>query len=368
MEFSSGQTPVACSFSCRNKAHPLFRGRLGPIIRYGKKRPVINDAPPVPRKLKIISIFDLKIRTKSLLNTKKMFSIERQQSMRLSYAIVFSVLILVSWSNFSIAQTEVGYREHVVSQMSNYAFFIIAHPHGRTGTCFVYDADTSAAKQGYTLITNKHILEDADSVYVVVQLASQEQKGIDSITKRYSLYTENGDSIFVVHDSLDLAALYLDYIKGKPGSDYSIYSVKAKNIADSTEIFQGQRILFFGYPNNIRLNGCQPLTRQGIVAGVDQSPGIRGIKSVILIDAQVYGGSSGSPVFIDPVEGINDLRYFVSVIAGNIFTENYRIVDLKNRMGFSFSENTGLGYVMPAKELPVLAEAAKARYAKYRRK
>jgi len=245
--------------------------------------------------------------------------------------------------------------------MSNYAIFIKTYPNLKRGTGVIFDIDTTADYSGYTLITNKHLFKGADSIDLIIQLTNDEKMAVDTITKTYHLYSDSKDSLFVVHDSLDIVALYIDMIKApNQKKDLKLFSIKPHNIINFNDIHLGQSVIFFGYPMGIKLNGYRPLLRKGIVAGCDKQPQIKGFESIIYLDAQVYGGSSGSPVFLDPDYDIIGVKYFIGIVAASIDIRKYELSNIDHSELFYFQENIGIGIIMPIEKIVSIAERAKA--------
>lgn len=286
------------------------------------------------------------------------------------YLVIISLILFLGCMTVSAAQSqdEGNPRARLIQLFGNYTIYIRAYPNRQFCTGIIFRSDTASEAGGCTIVSNKHLLIGADSIQVLLQLTDEHKNSIDTITKNYQLYSESKDSLFCVHDSLDIATLYVNHIKGRPGQQLSIFTIKQINVIKPNEVFQGQSVLFFGYPKDIKLNGYRPIVRQGIIAGYDQAPRLPGMKHVIYLDAQVYGGSSGSPVFINPVERIKGLEFFVGIIAGYIYEEKGRVLGLKVGDTISLTENTGLGIVMPADEIAVLSDRARKRYEQHKSK
>jgi hypothetical protein len=281
-----------------------------------------------------------------------------------------SVFVLIE-SHVTFSQIDGSQKARLLQKLSNFPIFITAYPSNQFGTGIIFSAFANGISE-YTIVTCKHIFDRADSIHVLLQIIGEDDRPMDTITKSYRLYTKSKDSLFVVHDSLDLGALYVNYINQPAGQGGSIYTIKDYNLVDPDSLFQGQEVVFFGYPEGIKMDGYRPLARKGIIAGYERAPGYKGLKSVIYLDGQVYGGSSGSPVFINPIvtplEEMGWPKIFVGIIAQYILTEDYRIIALHEKDVFSFKENTGIGIIMAAEDISLLANKAKNRYQQYRLK
>lgn len=120
---------------------------------------------------------------------------------------------------------------------------------------------------------------------------------------------------------------------------------------DFANIPTGDDIFFLGYPLNLGIQNVpklSPLIRIGVVA-------LKNNDSTLLLDANVYPGSSGSPVFYKPVLAQQDGNTtnigtrrpckFLGIVSGNICTIEEAISKRTGRTRTIFEENAGLGIV-----------------------
>ena len=174
----------------------------------------------------------------------------------------------------------------------------------KTGTCFFYNVQhsTNADLQIPLLITNRHVIEDGKRG--IVQMFKM---GPDGLPKSKDKLNIEFDSQFLsaafVDKTMDLAAfpiaplINLASTSGTPlffrATDKSI--LPTQNIID--EFSAIEEIIFIGYPSGIidTISGF-PIIRKGVTATPIWSD-FQGTKQY-LIDAGVFPGSSGSPVFI----------------------------------------------------------------------
>lgn len=170
------------------------------------------------------------------------------------------------------------------------------------GTCFFfrYKFDSGAYKNKYSmfLITNRHVVENAKSVVLRFNNSFDNETVLIGNTFKIEIKEP-----WYNHSSLDLAILpftpILRYIKDIKKRAYfqpitnEIIFTQAKNAL----INFIEDIFFIGYPRGIydSYNNI-PVIRKGINA----TPIIFDYNDlpVFLIDASVYPGSSGSPVFL----------------------------------------------------------------------
>jgi hypothetical protein len=116
-------------------------------------------------------------------------------------------------------------------------------------------------------------------------------------------------------------------------------------------------VVFTGYPLDIMVNGNQPLLRRGTIAGVDT------VKNRIYLDADAFGGSSGSPVFINfdsPLHHEFQKTYgqiFIGMIAGYVPFQKWLVDRETGRPEMRQTENSGIAVVVPAETIKLFADS-----------
>ena len=155
------------------------------------------------------------------------------------------------------------------------------------------------------LVTNKHVLEDARQiefkVFTCDENGDPDYQNMETITLkeddliRYS-YGHNSKNVDI---QIILLSKFLDNSRLINKSFY-IRTVSDKNICDQKQLenlFAIEDIVFVGYPNGMwdEVNHL-PIIRTGTTASL-LTKDYNG-KPSFLIDASVFPGSSGSPVFI----------------------------------------------------------------------
>lgn len=157
---------------------------------------------------------------------------------------------------------------------------------------------------GYFLVTNKHVV--ADSRTGKITLTRQSGSTDPSSKSPYSIFvTEDFWSLWKGHpdDDIDVCSLPSGPIINSIADEdvrFSFEGISTKmtpNEENIDDIGLIEDVLFIGYPNGIfdRKQNF-PVARKGITATpakVDNEG-----KPIFLIDASVFPGSSGSPVFI----------------------------------------------------------------------
>ena len=171
-----------------------------------------------------------------------------------------------------------------------------------TGTGFFYNHNVKSepGKQIPLLVTNKHVVQGADKVRLLMHKAKKEE---NSFTVN-GYYTVDLLGSWQEHpDGLDLVAYsiagVLREVEEKQDSVYKI-NIVGKIIptsADEEDFSAVEDILMIGYPNGLwDSTNNLPIFRKGITA-THPAVDFRGAPEFV-IDAACFPGSSGSPVFL----------------------------------------------------------------------
>lgn len=191
---------------------------------------------------------------------------------------------------------------------SEQLFFTTVYIAGRgqtgqwTGTGFVvrYEIDAGTVD---VLVTNKHVLAGAAELDVRFVQAGEDGQPLPQATQ--TTITDFGSESWLGHpdDEVDVAAMFLGPVvnqmheQGRSpfykafSADLMLTSLKADDL-DALE-----SVTFVGYPNGLfDTQSFLPIARRGQTATPIQA-NYRGAPA-FLIDASVFGGSSGSPVIL----------------------------------------------------------------------
>ena len=170
-----------------------------------------------------------------------------------------------------------------------------------TGTGFFYLASIQLSEEDtrskLLLISNKHVLEEGLGKMTLTLNRKKEDGTPDYGVLR--TFTLNGfANLYTSHpdEDVDLACVDVSSISH---SDACIKYLDEKFLRPISyeRVALGSDVLFVGYPNDYYdTTNNLPLVRKGTLASMPDID-FRGLGNIV-IDAQVFGGSSGSPVFV----------------------------------------------------------------------
>jgi len=175
-----------------------------------------------------------------------------------------------------------------------------------TGTGFFFSFLDNAKTGQYvpTIVTNKHVIKDA--IIGKLRFSLKDKEGKPLIGEYFDLILDEFESRWVKHpdDIVDLCILPIANIheeieKSEKSLYYSAFTMKDIPTARelSKDFSKIEDITIIGYPDGIwdSFNNM-PVVRKGITATALQANFNNEPK--FLVDAAIYGGSSGSPVLI----------------------------------------------------------------------
>ena len=237
------------------------------------------------------------------------------------------------------------------------------------GTGFLVVKKVSDTQQQIFLVTNKHVIAKADGTGKIVGKFNKaffsfikDENGSPKLGDSVTINVNNLTDMFLQHPdpTVDLAIcnisdLYTQLTQNLKQNIF-IRTISIDMIPSKTETFDAiEDVLFVGYPDGIfDQKNHLPIMRKGITASPFEVDFNGGKKFVI--DAQVFPGSSGSPVFIKEQNmkngtfSIGTERYFFVGIISKVFHRN-EVGDLIQTVapttlqnnGFSVKQMIGLG-------------------------
>lgn len=171
-----------------------------------------------------------------------------------------------------------------------------------TGTGFLYLAEiplgNGETRSKLLLISNKHVLMNGQGK-LLLSLNRRGNDGKPILGDVVDFAFEEFDALYFGHtdNDVDLACVDVSTIShgdaylGRIGPEFLIP-------IDYEKVALGGDVVFIGYPNDYYdIANNLPLVRKGTLASMPNVD-FNG-KGVVVIDAEVFSGSSGSPVFVD---------------------------------------------------------------------
>jgi hypothetical protein len=235
-----------------------------------------------------------------------------------------------------------------------------------TGFFFNFKINNEDDRKVSTLITNKHVIENASKIHIHFNKADENNNPLVGQTTKVTI-AEIKD-YFMVHPDpkIDLAIAntspLINLLKNNGDNAF------VKGFAESLMLFDddldfitsGDDILMVGYPRGLKddINN-QPIFRKGITA---TNPNLKyNGKHEFLIDIAAYEGSSGSPVFLyyngayttkdDKIEYGRKIK-LLGILYGSIkfpeITKNFEIEELKQETYTKVFNYTNLGVCINA--------------------
>lgn len=235
------------------------------------------------------------------------------------------------------------------------------------GTGFL--VSTEFEKEHLVFVTNKHLTANRDHILLRINKTNITDKERSFIRVRIDLDMEKSieghDSYFYDGDSAHFAVSLYEH--PNDSVDVSCFKFPAWAIFDivvyqleniDLKIFGvGDPILFVTfltphrYLSLVGESRNLPFIRSGIISRVYNEPirvGNGYIKDYIMIDSQVFGGNSGSPVFLNKYifeKGLTIRRKdLVGLIAGHVPTLD-PLIPLDQQSDFASKQNYGIGIV-----------------------
>lgn len=195
----------------------------------------------------------------------------------------------------------------------------------------------------YFIVTNKHVIKDAVKGILQFNLSKNDQPDLG---RKYSLIFNDFEKIWFGHNNPDidiaiapivpfLNELKKDHINIFFKAIPLIYALKQENIKEVDAI---EDILIIGYPNGIYdKKNLLPIVRKGITA-TPANIDFEG-KPIFLIDASIFPGSSGSPVFICNTGGTSKQGFdkqsktrfiFMGIVASVLIKQDINKIEIIN--------------------------------------
>lgn len=230
-----------------------------------------------------------------------------------------------------------------------------------TGFLLGVPLDDRSDRQIVLLISNKHVFGDGAHRITTELCRRQDAENVPDTGKTVSFLKNTFHDAYIEHPdpAIDVAAINVTNALVQSPVFYK--SIPRAMIADipNEPILPGASVVFVGYPDN-RYDEVNklPIMRSGIVASHPDAD--YGGKPLVVIDAQVVAGSSGSPVFVNNSERAQ--WRLLGILAQTMIRDNVLQV-LPVGIGLGVKQVIGLGLAYKASVLHALCDAALARWA-----
>src|ERR1700682_3958748 len=244
------------------------------------------------------------------------------------------------------------------------------------GTCFfvIYEDKRLGENRGFIyLVTNRHManpgIEDGNSFPVIsfglrLNLSNSDQGSQDGQIpiegQRHWFYPSD--------DSVDLAVI--PFAPDQVMYDYFPFPVSlfaTRDVVAAQGIADGDSILFAGYFYQFPgLKKFQPIVREGVLAMMPDENLYTTLKKpghLYLGDVHVFGGHSGSPLFVNLSGFRNGAIYggtqyrLLGVVSGFYHEDSNLNLTIATTLRGTLEQNSGIAMVVPVDELKALLDS-----------
>ena len=203
------------------------------------------------------------------------------------------------------------------------------------------------------LVTNRHVFSELERVVLRFNLS-----GAGSKTYELVLKNNNGQNQWMTHPNadIDIAAIVINLKKlSDDGIKYSIITddnTAYLDVIRKEGITQGDGVFVLGFPMGIAgKERNYAVVRGGVIARLDDE--IINNDYKFLIDAAVFPGNSGGPVFLKPeiasIQGTKAVgqAFLLGVISSYIPYVEKAVSEQTKQTRIVFIENSGIAGVVP---------------------
>ena len=224
------------------------------------------------------------------------------------------------------------------------------------GTGFIYgvDADDSGSEGYPFLVTNRHVLEGAGIIVIKMNRTDDLPAGeypINLGSERHLVTTHPQD--------LDVAVLPVPYdvwnVDQVATSVIPERQSLSRAAAEEIGVSEGDGVFAIGFPMGLvddYEDQLFPIVRQGCIARIRDWLSER--TRQILIDAHIFPGNSGGPVFLRPstvsIAGTkaNSTSFLIGMVSSYIPYQDVAYSLQTNQARVVFEENSGIAEIVPS--------------------
>jgi S1-C subfamily serine protease len=203
------------------------------------------------------------------------------------------------------------------------------------------------------LVTNRHVFINQKMVVLRFNLTASGSK-----TYNLPLMDDKGDRLWLAHanEEVDVAAIQInvDVLKND-GIKHSFIPEEHTAFLETIKtegITQGDSVFVLGFPMGIAgIEKNYAIVKGGIISRLDDE--IINSEHQFYIDANIFPGNSGGPVFSKPeivsIGGTKAVNraYLIGVVSGYIAYQEEAISKQTGETRVVFVENSGIGRVVP---------------------
>jgi hypothetical protein len=243
------------------------------------------------------------------------------------------------------------------------------------GTCFFifYPDKRGGETFGFVyLVTNRHMaqpgIENGQNYRVISTLLRLNLRNSGQGSEEALLPIGNGAFrwYFPADDSVDLAVVPLLPDQNKydvMGVPLSLFATR--DVLESQNVAEGESVLFSGYFYQVPgLSKFQPIVREGILAMIPDEKletTLRKPGHLYLADLHVFGGNSGSPLFVN-LGGFRNgqfstgSEYLLGVVSGFYHEDSNLKLTVAATLTGTLEQNSGIAMIVPVDELRALLD------------
>ena len=232
-----------------------------------------------------------------------------------------------------------------------------------TGFIVAYHDPRLAADQNFDyLVTNRHVADCLDDDLQPMQVLSISVQGTNMKTGQTPIIFLNDHGNVPWHypanDSVDLAVTPVNFGPDFAPTVIPLDGFFSKADFEAENIGEGAKIILSGY--FVQLEGSdklQPLVREGVLSMIPDTPlttTLRKPGTIYLGEVHIFGGNSGSPVFIStygirpagPV--LDDDFRFLGVVSGYYYEDSDLKLQIATTVMGKQRANSGISMIVPA--------------------